>query len=40
MYTGYFAKLKYYKEQGLIPIVICGGIPKWYNGLWVQKACS
>ena len=37
MYTGYFAKLKYYEEQGLIPIVICGGIPKWYNGLWYKK---
>ena len=38
MYTGYFAKLKYYEEQGLIPIAICGGIPKWYNGLWFE-AC-
>lgn len=37
MYTGYFAKLKYYEEQGLIPIAICGGIPKWYNGLWYKK---
>lgn len=37
MYTGYFAKLKYYEEQGLIPIAICGGIPKWYSGLWYKK---
>ena len=37
MYTGYFAKLKYYEEQGLIPIAICGGIPDWYKGLWYKK---
>ena len=37
MYTGYFAKLKYYEEQGLIPIAICGGIPNWYSGLWYKK---
>lgn len=37
MYTGYFAKLKYYEEQGLVPIAICGGIPNWYKGLWYKK---
>ena len=37
MYTGYFAKLKYYQEQGLIPISICGKAPEWYNGLQYKK---
>ena len=37
MYTGYFAKLKYYQEQGLIPISICGKAPDWYKGLQFKK---
>lgn len=37
MYTGYFAKIKTYEKAGLIPIAICGGIPKWYKGLWYKK---
>ena len=37
MYTGYFAKLKYYEEQDLTPTAICGGIPDWYKGLWYKK---
>ena len=37
MYTGYFAKLKYYQEQGLTPISICGKAPEWYNGLQYKK---
>ena len=37
MYTGYFAKLKYYQEQGLIPISICGKAPDWYEGLQFKK---
>lgn len=32
-YTGYFAKLKQYKEAGLVPISIAGKAPSWYNGL-------
>lgn len=32
MYTGYFARLKDYKNAGLIPISICGGAPDWYDG--------
>ena len=32
MYTGYFAKLKTYQENGLIPISICGKAPDWYTG--------
>ena len=32
MYTGYFAKLKTYEENGLIPVSICGKAPDWYKG--------
>lgn len=37
MYTGYFAKLKTYEQNDLIPVAICGGIPTWYKGLWYKK---
>ncbi len=37
MHTGYFAKLKYYEEQGLIPISICGKAPDWYEGLQFKR---
>ena len=32
IYTGYFAKIKEYKEAGLIPISIARFTPKWYDG--------
>lgn len=32
IYTGYFAKLKLYKEKGLIPISIALKNPDWYIG--------
>lgn len=37
MYTGYFAKLKEYKQAGLIPISIAGKAPDWYDGLEYKK---
>lgn len=37
MYTGYFAKLKEYKQAGLIPISIAGKVPDWYDGLEYKK---
>lgn len=37
MYTGYFAKLKEYKQAGLIPISISGKAPEWYDGLEYKK---
>lgn len=37
MYTGYFAKLKTYEQNDLIPVAICGGIPTWYKGFWYKK---
>lgn len=37
MYTGYFAKLKEYKQIGLIPISISGKAPDWYDGLEYKK---
>ena len=33
IYTGYFAKLKYYKSLNLLPISICGKCPNWYDEL-------
>ena len=33
IYTGYYAKLKYYEEKGLIPVVISGKVPDFYDGL-------
>ena len=32
IYTGYFAKLKEYKKNGLIPISITRFPPKWFEG--------
>ena len=37
MFTGYFAKLKTYEQNSLIPVAICGKTPSWYNGLWYKK---
>lgn len=37
MYTGYFAKLKTYVNEGLIPVSICGKAPDWYNGFQYKK---
>ena len=37
MFTGYFARLKIYKEQGLIPVAICGKSPDWYDGFQYKK---
>lgn len=37
MYTGYYAKLKEYKQAGLIPISIAGKAPDWYDGLEYKK---
>ena len=33
MFTGYFAKLKEYKQAGLISVSISGKAPDWYDGL-------
>lgn len=32
MYTGYFAKTKKYEAVGLVPVAICGKVPKWFKG--------
>lgn len=37
MFTGYFAKLKEYKQAELIPISISAKAPDWYNGLEYKK---
>lgn len=37
MFTGYYAKLKEYKQAGLIPISIAGKAPDWYDGLEYKK---
>ena len=37
MFTGYFAKLKEYKQAGLTPIYISGKAPDWYDGLEYKK---
>lgn len=37
MYTGYYAKLKEYKQAGLIPVSIAGKAPDWYDGLEYKK---
>ena len=37
MFTGYFAKLKTYEQNGLIPVAICGKAPNWYKGLRYKK---
>lgn len=31
LYTGYFAKLKIYKQENLIPVSIAGVAPSWYT---------
>ena len=33
IYTGYYAKIKTYLDNGLIPIAISGEAPIWYKGL-------
>ena len=37
MLTGYFAKLKTYTDNGLIPVSIALYSPKWYSGLEYKK---
>ena len=37
MFTGYFAKLKEYKQAGLIPVSISGKAPDQYDGLEYKK---
>lgn len=37
IYTGYFARLNFYKSIGLTPISICGMAPKWYEGVEYRK---
>lgn len=34
LYTGYYAKLSYYKQQDLIPISISGKLPDGMDMLW------
>lgn len=36
-YTGYFAKLKTYEKDGLLPVAICGKSPEFYKGLEYKK---
>jgi len=36
IYTSYFANIKKL-PKGVVPVAICGGIPKWYNGLEYKK---
>lgn len=31
IYTSYFAKLRNLPED-IVPVAICGGVPKWYKG--------
>ena len=37
IYTSYFAKVNELKNNGIVPVAICGGLPKDYNGLWYKK---
>ena len=37
MYTGYYAKIKEYKKEGLIPISIAGKAPDWYDGIEYKR---
>ena len=37
IYTGYFAKLKEYENNGLIPISISGKAPDFYNGIEYKR---
>lgn len=32
IWTGYYAKMKKYKEIGLVPVSIAYGTPLWYDG--------
>lgn len=32
IYTGYYAKLKYYTKVGLVPFAISGKVPDFYKG--------
>lgn len=36
-FTGYFAKLKVYENDGLLPVAICGKSPEFYKGLEYKK---
>ena len=36
IYTSYFAKAKKIPDD-IVRISICGGVPKWYNGLQYKK---
>lgn len=33
IYTGYYNKLEYYKQNGLTPISIAGGAPDFFDGI-------
>jgi hypothetical protein len=37
IYTGYFARLKQYKQAGLTPVSIARFKPRWYAGLTYLK---
>ena len=37
IYTSYFAMIPRLKENDIIPIAICGGVPDYYNELWYRK---
>jgi len=37
IYTGYFARLKQYKQAGLTPVSIARFKPRWYSGLTYLK---
>lgn len=36
IWISYFAQMRNFPKD-FVPIVICGGIPNWYNGLWYRK---
>ena len=37
IYTGYWAKIKEYEQEGLIPVGISGKIPDGFNGVKYQQ---
>ena len=37
IYTGYYAKLKHYESNGIIPISIAGRAPEFYKGIQYKK---
>lgn len=37
MYTGYYAKVREYRANGLIPVCISLGIPDWWDGPVYKK---